>query len=71
MQVVLNLLRNPNVRRVLHDYMGETTAVPPADREHFWATAQEQIEAFPHSNFYGAEFKNERREHLLVVHEDC
>ena len=64
------LLRDPNVR-VLHDWVGEKTAVPPADREHFWATAKAQMEASPHSFFYGAEFANERREHLLVVHEDC
>lgn len=64
------LLADPDVR-VLHDYMGETTAVPPDDRKRFWAAAQEQMDASPYSAFYGANFKNSRREHLLVVHEDC
>lgn len=64
------MLADPDVQ-VLHDYMGETKAVPPEDRERFWADAQQQMDASPHSDFYGADFKNEHRKHLLVVHEDC
>jgi hypothetical protein len=64
------LLADPSVR-VLHDYMGEPTEVPVADRAHFWRTAQEQMAKSPYSQFYGWEFKNDQREHLLVVTEHC
>ena len=57
--------------RVLHDYMGETEEVPSGERGRFWGRAQELMAQSRHSSFYGADFKNERREHLLVVHEDC
>ena len=64
------LLTDPFVR-VLHDYMGETEEVPSGERERFWGRAQELMAKSRYSSFYGADFKNERREHLLVVHEDC
>jgi hypothetical protein len=64
------LLTNPSVR-VLHDYMGESTEIPASERERFWATAQEQMAKSPYAAFYGSEFKNEQREHLLVIQEHC
>ena len=64
------LLTDPFVR-VLHDYMGETEEVPSGERERFWGRAQELMAKSRYSSFYGADFKNERCEHLLVVHEDC
>jgi len=64
------LLLNPGLR-VLHEYMGETREVSPSEREQFWAAARRVMDACPQSKFYGADFKNEEREHLLVVHEDC
>ncbi len=57
--------------KVLHDYMGQATEVPPERRATFWNEAQRWMAASPCSRFYGAEFKNDEREHLLVVHEDC
>ncbi len=57
--------------RVLHDYMGQATEVPPEARADFWNEAQRLMASSPHSRFYGAEFKNDERKHLLVVHEDC
>ncbi len=64
------LVRNVDVK-VLHGYMGETTEVPPERRAAFWHEAERLMAESPHSRFYGAEFNNDEREHLLVVHEDC
>ena len=67
----LHRLLTDRTVRVLHDYMGETEEVPSQEREQFWSRAQEQMAQSRYSSFYGADFKNERREHLLVVHDDC
>ncbi len=63
-------LLDPGVR-VMHEYLGKTREVPPTEREQFWASARRTMDAWPQSNFHGADFKNEQRQHLLVVHEDC
>lgn len=57
--------------RVLHDYVGKVNEVPPDARESFWDDAQAKMHASDYSSYYGAEFKNDDREYLLVIHEDC
>ena len=57
--------------RVLHDYLGEVTEVPADGRDRFWDEAEARMRASAYSHFYGAEFKSDEREHLLVIHEDC
>ena len=57
--------------RVLHDDLAQVVPVEPDDRETFWVRLQERMEAWPHATFYGATFRNDRRERLLVVNEDC
>ncbi|WP_336922880.1 hypothetical protein [Aquipuribacter sp. SD81] len=57
--------------RVLHDDAGEVAVIAPEGRERFWVTLQERMEAWPHATFYGATFRNDRHESLLVVNEDC
>ena len=64
------LLRDPAVR-VLHDYIGDVTEVPPGEREAFWTSAQDSMAKNPHCDFVGSEFKNDAFEHLLVIHEYC
>jgi hypothetical protein len=67
---VRKLLSDSTVR-VLHDYMGDVQEVPAGERKAFWESAQEKMRKSPHSDFLAAEFKNESREHLLVIHEYC
>ena len=57
--------------RVTHDCLGEATEVSPDQRGAFWDDAQTKMRTSDYSHFYGAEFKNDERDHLLVVHEDC
>jgi hypothetical protein len=57
--------------RVLHDYLGNVTEVPSDRRAAFCADAEAKMRASDYSHFYGAEFKNDDRDHLLVIHEDC
>jgi hypothetical protein len=64
------LLRDPAVR-VLHDYIGDVTEVPSSERGAFWASTQDSMDKYPHSDFVGSEFKNDAYEHLLVIHEYC
>jgi hypothetical protein len=64
------LLRDPAVR-VLHDYIGDVTEVPSGEREAFWASAQDSMAKYSHSDFVGSEFQNDAFEHLLVIHEYC
>ena len=60
-----------NHLHVVHHYMGELTDVPAAERDQFWADAQERMRTSVQSEFRGVEFRSEAGERLLVVEENC
>ncbi|RKS80579.1 hypothetical protein CLV35_0302 [Motilibacter peucedani] len=67
---LLHALRTADVT-VLHDYLGDVTAVAPEHLDAFIQAITRKTTESPHRQFYAAEFKSPDRRHLLVVHEDC
>lgn len=70
-----HLLGSPDVEVLLFYGTGDPSPVPPGDRERLWRRIRPYIEGrgprTDQTDFWAAEFKDDRRRSLLIIEESC
>ena len=73
---ITRLVRSPDVRVLLVYGPDGATAVPPGEREAFWAEVLPHLEGRPgtgdtYTSYVAAEFRAAQRRELVIVEESC